>query len=127
MSVDVTSPSTNAPPTTGDPTATLPTTDTRTRGTDADDNGPTLPSHQLLDMFVGKRSSAHRRYALRFTDSVQHIAGLIKIMVSDRTTARLDRARHYLDCPQRAEYSEVIVALLNEANVRENMEDFDDE
>jgi len=45
------------------------------------------------------------------------MAGFQRIMVSAETVARLDRARHNLECPQSAEYSEVIVALLNEADV----------
>lgn len=46
----------------------------------------------------------------------------IQIRISDRTAARLDRARHHLDgCSLSADYSEVIVASLDAADVELDM------
>lgn len=46
---------------------------------------------------------------------------MIDIKISNRTATRLDRARHYLDVSLEADYSEVIVATLDAADVQTDM------
>jgi len=43
--------------------------------------------------------------------------GLIEVYVSNETAERLDRAWQQLDCSMNAEYSEVIDAALDAANI----------
>lgn len=48
----------------------------------------------------------------------------IEIKISDRTATRLDRARHHLDdCPPSADYSEIVIAALDAADLKVDVVD----
>jgi len=51
---------------------------------------------------------------------------MMEIRIGNRTAARLDRARKWLDCSANAEYSQIIEAALDEAEIEIDMtEDYE--